>query len=68
MAYLRGRPVSESRMGVCVDDLNYIFQRQQQERQRAQAASCDEARKAHERLAEMYEDRIRELTSRRMAS
>ena len=55
-------------MGVCVDDLNYIFQRQQQERQRAQAASCDEARKAHERLAETYEDRIRELTSRRMAS
>ncbi len=54
-------------MGVCVDDLNYIFQRQQQERQRAEMASCAEARKAHQRLAEMYEDRIRELTSRRMA-
>jgi hypothetical protein len=55
-------------MGICVDDLNYIFHRQQQERERALAASSDEAREAHERLADMYENRIRELTSRRLVS
>jgi hypothetical protein len=41
-------------------DLNYLFYRQQIERSRADAASSDEARKAHERLAAGYEAKISE--------
>jgi hypothetical protein len=46
-----------------MEDLNYLFRRQQEERSRAERASCAEARDTHERLAELYEDRIRDLTS-----
>jgi hypothetical protein len=49
-----------------MDDLNYLFQRQQQERVRATAAACDEARYAHQQLAEFYEKRISELTEGRI--
>ena len=44
-------------------DLNYLFQRQQIERSRAQAAVSEAARKAHEALAREYEDRIEALTA-----
>ena len=49
-----------------MEDLNYLFQRQQQERSRAAAASCPESREAHVRLAQFYENRIRELTEGRI--
>ena len=49
-----------------MDDLNFLFQRQQQERARADRASCDQAREAHRQLAEFYEGRIRELTEGRI--
>lgn len=44
-------------------DLNYLFHRQQVERSRAEAAKSAEARKAHEELAERYEENIEKLTS-----
>ena len=43
-------------------DLNYLLYRQQVERSRADAASCDEARRAHAQLAALYEDAIETLT------
>jgi hypothetical protein len=49
-----------------MEDLNYLFHRQQQERSRAAAASCAEAREAHGSLAEFYENRIRDLTHGRI--
>jgi hypothetical protein len=44
-------------------DLNYLFHRQQVERTRAEAAYSDEARIAHEQLAERYEAIIEEGTA-----
>ena len=44
-------------------DLNYLFFRQQVERIRAATAESDEARTAHEQLAERYETMIVEATS-----
>ena len=44
-------------------DLNYLFHRQQVERSRAQAAASDAAREAHEELARIYEEQIKQLTS-----
>jgi hypothetical protein len=44
-------------------DLNYLFFRQQVERIRAETAASDAARKAHEELAEAYEERIVESTA-----
>ena len=49
-----------------MEDLNYLFQRQQLERSRAAAASCPESREAHGKLAEFYENRIRDLTHGRI--
>lgn len=43
-------------------DLNYLFHRQQVERTRAEAADSDEARQAHEQLAQRYEERINRAT------
>jgi hypothetical protein len=43
-------------------DLNYLFHRQQVERTRADAASCEEARIMHEQLARCYEVQINQLT------
>ena len=44
-------------------DLNYLFFRQQVERSRAEIAASDAARKAHEELAEAYEEQIEESTA-----
>ena len=44
-------------------DLNYLFFRQQVERIRAEVAASDAARKAHEGLAEAYEEQIEESTA-----
>jgi hypothetical protein len=44
-------------------DLNYLFRRQQIERSRAQTASSDAARQAHEELAACYERQIKEQTA-----
>jgi hypothetical protein len=49
-----------------MDDLNYLFRRQQQERLQADRASCFEARRAHELLAEFYGNRITQLTAGRI--
>ena len=43
-------------------DLKYLFHRQQVERSRAEGASTEAARKAHEELARKYEERIEALT------
>lgn len=43
-------------------DLNYLFHRQQVERTRAKAADSAEARLAHERLAQRYEEKINRAT------
>jgi hypothetical protein len=43
-------------------DLNYLFHRQQVERTRSETAGSKEARKAHEELAERYEEQIETLT------
>lgn len=43
-------------------DLNYLF-RQQVERSRAEVAASDAARKAHEELAEAYEEQIDKSTA-----
>lgn len=45
-----------------MDDLNYLFHRQQVERTRADAAESDEARAAHEELAHRYEAQINQAT------
>ncbi|WP_205481459.1 hypothetical protein [Sphingomonas arenae] len=47
-------------------DLNYLFQRQQQERSSIAAATHPNARAAHERLAALYEGEIRRITSGRI--
>ncbi len=44
-------------------DLNYLLHRQQVERSRAQAATAEDARAAHEAMARKYEEQINELTS-----
>jgi len=49
-----------------VNDLNYLFRRQQQERSLASNAASSAARTAHERLSAMYEDEIRRLTDERI--
>ena len=49
-----------------MDDLNYLFQRQQQERARADRASCEQAREAHDELARFYEERITRVTEGRI--
>ena len=49
-----------------MDDLNYLFQRQQQERARADRASCVQAREAHDELARFYEERITRMTEGRI--
>jgi len=43
-------------------DLNYLFHRQQVEKSRADSASSDEARQAHEELAREYERQIAKLS------
>lgn len=43
-------------------DLNYLLHRQQVERSRAETASSEVARKAHEELALHYEEQIEALT------
>lgn len=45
------------------NDLNYLFLRQQVERSRAEAAESEAARKAHEGLAQAYEEQIEESTA-----
>jgi hypothetical protein len=47
-------------------DLNYLFHRQQQERDRSERAPSPEARMAHEQLAKFYEERISRLTKGRI--
>jgi hypothetical protein len=54
-------------IGDAMDDLNYLFHRQQQERARATVATCDQAKQAHQKLAEFYEKRISDLPDRRIA-
>ena len=49
-----------------MDDLNYLFHRQQQERARADSATSPEADRAHRELAAFYEQRIAELTAGRI--
>ena len=49
-----------------MEDLNYLFHRQQVERTRAEAASSSEARLAHEHLACRYETQICEATEGRI--
>ena len=49
-----------------MDDLNYLFQRQQEERIRADLSSCAEARQAHAQLAHFYEQRIKRCTDGRI--
>jgi hypothetical protein len=44
-------------------DLNYLLHRQQVERSRAEAATAEDARAAHEAMARKYEEQINELTS-----
>jgi hypothetical protein len=48
-------------------DLNYLLHRQQVERSRADAASSDEARRAHLVLASQYEQQIEELSGGRIS-
>jgi len=43
-------------------DLNYLLHRQQVERTLSETAKSDQARKAHEDLAERYEEKIETLT------
>lgn len=44
-------------------DLNYLFHRQQVEKSRADSASSEEARLAHEELAREYERQIAKLSN-----
>jgi hypothetical protein len=48
-------------------DINYLFHRQQTERSRADAATSDVARKAHEQLANEYERLIEDATAGRIS-
>jgi hypothetical protein len=50
-----------------MDDLNYLFHRQQVERSRADVASSEEARQAHLVLASRYEQQIEELSGGRIS-
>ena len=43
-------------------DINYLLARQQAERSRAETATSEEARKAHEQLANEYERMIEDAT------
>ena len=43
-------------------DLNYLLHRQQVERSRAETATSEAARKAHQELAQQYEGQIEALT------
>ena len=47
-------------------DLNYLFRRQQVEHSLSERATCREAREAHARLAELYEESIKRLTQGRV--
>ena len=47
-------------------DLNYLLRRQQEERIRADAATCDQSRAAHEGLAVQFEGEIRRRTDGRL--
>lgn len=47
-------------------DLNYLLKRQQEERSRAEAATSEPARRAHEGLASEFEDEIRRRTDGRL--
>ena len=47
-------------------DLNYLLRRQQEERIRADTATCDQSRAAHEGLAVQFEEQIRRLTDGRL--
>ena len=47
-------------------DLNYLLHRQQEEKMRAEAASCAQSRDSHQELAERYADRIRNATNGRV--
>lgn len=49
-----------------MDDLNYLFKRQQQERTSSARARSVPAKQAHEGLARLYEQRICELTEGRI--
>lgn len=48
-------------------DINYLFLRQQTERSRAEAATSNAARKAHEQLADEYERLIEDATAGRIS-
>ena len=48
-------------------DINYLLHRQQAERSRAEAATSDAARKAHEQLANEYERMIEAATEGRIS-
>ena len=47
-------------------DLNYLFYRQQVERSRAAMAASEAARRAHEGMAKIYEERIVRATGNRI--
>ena len=47
-------------------DINYLFQRQQVERSRANAAASDAVRRIHEQLAGEYERQIEQFTEGRI--
>lgn len=48
-------------------DINYLLARQQAERTRAESASSEAARKAHEQLASEYERMIEDATQGRIS-
>ena len=48
-------------------DINYLLARQQAERTRAQSATSEAARKAHEQLADEYERLIEDATQGRIS-
>ena len=48
-------------------DLNYLLGRQQVERTRAESATSQAAREAHEEMARQYEKEIERLTEGRVA-
>jgi hypothetical protein len=50
-----------------MDDLNYLLRRQQQERSYAVATESTAAKAVHNRMASLYEDRIRRLTNGRVS-
>lgn len=48
-------------------DINYLLARQQAERSRAESATTEAARKAHEQLASEYERMIEDATQGRIS-